>query len=67
MTQLTRHQIEKAKMLKACRMAVRLKYTLMADEELYKRLPELEKRIDTALLGGKALRITAAELLDAHA
>lgn len=63
MTQLTPHQIEKARMMKACRAAVRLKHSLKADEELYQRLPELERRIDSALLEGKTLKIATAELL----
>lgn len=63
MTQLTKHQIEKARMLKACRAAVRLKHSLRADEELYQRLPELERRIDAALLAGETLKLTTAELL----
>lgn len=63
MRQLTQHEIQKARMLKACRSAIRLKHSLKADEELYQRLPELERRIDGALLQGRPLKIATAELL----
>jgi hypothetical protein len=66
MTQLTPHQIEKAKILKAARSAIRLKHSLMADEEMYNRLPELERRIDQALNEGKELKLTTSEILDDH-
>lgn len=63
MKQLSPHEIQRARMLKACRTAVRLKHSLKADEELYNRLPDLQRRIDSALLEGKALKISTAELL----
>jgi hypothetical protein len=64
MRQLTNHEIERAGMLKAMRAAIRLKYALEADKELYRRLPELQRRIDSALLKGEAFKVTAAELLE---
>ena len=63
MRQLTPHEIEKARMIKACRTAIRLKHSLKADEELYQRLPELVRRIDAPLLEGKTLQISTSELL----
>ena len=64
MRQLTPHEIQKVRMLKACRAAIRLKHSLKADEECYQRLPEFERRIDSALLEGQTLNITTAELLE---
>jgi hypothetical protein len=39
-------------MLKAARAAIRLKHSLRADDEIARRLPELEAEIDTALASG---------------
>lgn len=66
MTQLTPHQIQKVKMLKAARAAIRLKHSLNADEEMYRRLPDLERKIDQALNEGKSLKLTTSEILDDH-
>lgn len=63
MRKLEPHEIQKAKMIKAARAAIRLKHALAADQELYERLPELERKIDAALLTGKPLEFTVAELL----
>ena len=49
---------------KALRTAVRLKYTLMADAEINRRIPELEKRIDAAIASNKPLEITIGEIID---
>lgn len=63
MRKLEPHEIEKARMLKAARAAIRLKHSLAADAEIYERLPELEAQIDAALLTGRPLAFTVAELL----
>lgn len=63
MRSLTKHEIEKVQLLKAARQAIRLKHTLVADREIYERLPQLEREIDTALLSGKPLEFTVASLL----
>jgi hypothetical protein len=64
--QLSKHEIQKAAMLKAARQAIRLKHSLEADAEIYERLPELERRIEAALLTGRPLEFTVAELLRAE-
>jgi hypothetical protein len=64
MRKLTRHEIEKARMLKAARTAIRLKHSLAADAELYERLPAIEAQIDAALLSGRPLSFSVASLLD---
>jgi hypothetical protein len=56
--------VAKRAALKALRTAVRLKYSLMADAELNRRLPELEDRIDVALDSGKPLELTVGEIVD---
>jgi hypothetical protein len=63
MKQLTKHEIEKARMMKAARSAIRLKHSLNADEEIYRRLPELESKIADALLKGEPLRLTTEQIL----
>lgn len=45
-------ELEKAKMLKSIRTAVRLKHSLAADEELNRVLPAAEDAFDTAVRGG---------------
>lgn len=64
MRTLTKHQIEKAKILKAARTAIRLKYSLLADKELAEALPRLSDRIDNALSVGRAFKMTPAELFN---
>lgn len=63
MRKLTTHEVEKARMLKAARSAIRLKHSLAADAEIYDRLPDLEQQIDAALLSGQPLAFTVASLL----
>ena len=57
MIQLTPHQLERARIMKAVRHAIRLKHALNADAECNERLPDLEKRIDQALLQGKEFEV----------
>lgn len=47
----------KSQILKAYRAAIRLKYALKADDEIARRLPEVEKAIDTALLAGEPVSV----------
>jgi len=58
------NQVAKKAAMKTLRAAVRLKYSIMADAELNERLPELEERIDRALLEGRPLAITIGEIVD---
>ena len=43
----------RANMLKTIRAAVRLRYSIAADEELNRVLPEAEKKFNAAVLDGK--------------
>jgi hypothetical protein len=45
---------QKASILKAFRTAIRMKHSLRADEEIQRRLPEIEECIDKALATGEA-------------
>jgi hypothetical protein len=54
----------KASMLKAYRAAIRLKYSLLADEESRRVLPQLEARIDNAIQTGQPLELNPAEAFD---
>ena len=61
---LTDLEIEKAAMLKAYRSAIRLKYSLVADREISKALPEVEKRIDAALQSGNPLELNPGQAFE---
>ena len=63
-TELPANLVAKKAALKTLRAAVRLKYSLAADAELNKRLPEVEKRIDAALNSGKPLALTIGAIID---
>ena len=65
MIQKTDLEVKKAAILKAARAAIRLKYTLMADEALNQMLPELEARIDDALQSGQPVSFNPANYLEA--
>lgn len=64
MKQLTPLEIQKAQILKAYRTAIRLKHSLLADQEIAERLPELEKQIDRALASGRTLELNPAKVWD---
>lgn len=53
-------EIQEAAALKAVRAAIRLKYSLMADAEIYRVLPQVEARIKAALAAGEPLSIDPA-------
>lgn len=57
MRSLTKIERDKAGILKAMRTAIRLKFSLMADDEIYRTLPGLEERIDNALAMGQPLEL----------
>lgn len=65
MKMLTDLEIQKVAALKAYRAAIRLKYALLADEEIYKTLPEVEERINNALALGKPLELSPGEVFNA--
>jgi hypothetical protein len=58
MRKLTKHQIERALILKAARTAIRLKHAMMCDRELCERVPEIAKQIEDAFLQGKKFRFS---------
>jgi hypothetical protein len=51
--------------LKITRSAIRLRKSIEGDHEINEVLPELEERIDQALVGGKRLSISAGDLFNA--
>lgn len=63
MTQLTDHELERKKLLKAVRAMVRLKYALMADEELNRVLPQIAGDFDRAIAAGKPYELAVQSLL----
>lgn len=63
MIQKTDLEVEKTAALKAIRSNIRLKYSLMADEEINRVLPEWERRIDTALQDGQPLALDVASII----
>lgn len=62
--QKTALQLQKAAALKALRTGIRLKYSLLADEEINRLIPALETRIDDAIASGRQLELTVGQLLD---
>ena len=65
MHQKTDLEQAKSAVMKAARSAIRLKYSLLADEEINERLPELEERIDLALQNGVNISLNPAHYLEA--
>jgi len=63
MIQKTRTELEKAKILKAVRSAIRLKHALGADEELNEVLPRVEAEVDRAIAEGKLLELNPADYI----
>jgi hypothetical protein len=63
MTPKTELEIQKAGAIKAARSQIRLKYSLMADAEAARVLPELSRRIDAALQEGKPLALDIPSIL----
>jgi hypothetical protein len=64
MKRVTDLQLDKAAMLKAARSAVRLKYSLMADAELARVLPDLEERIDLAWANQTPLELNVGDVFN---
>ena len=55
---------QKAAIVKAYRAAVRLKYSILADEEIDVGLPALERRIDDALTRGEPFEFNPGSVFD---
>ena len=64
MKQLTPLEIQKAQILKAYRVAIRLKHSLAADAEIAETLPKIEKQIDQALASGTNLELSPSKVWD---
>lgn len=62
MKQLTDFEVKRAGALKAYRAAIRLKYALMADEEINATLPAVEQRINNALALGQPIELNPGEV-----
>ncbi len=53
-------EVQAAAIIKSARQAIRLRHSLAADDEIARVVPELRKRISSALLEGKALTVDVA-------
>lgn len=65
MRRYTDAEMAKKDAVKITRAAIRVKHSIAADHELNDVLPDLEERIDSAILGGARLEISAADLYGA--
>jgi hypothetical protein len=63
-TRLSEAEIERRKLAKAVRTAIRLKHSLAADREIAERLPEILEEFDRALTAGRAYRFDPRRLLE---
>lgn len=59
-------EIQKSAILKAYRSAIRLKYSLLADEEIEKVLPMVEAEINVALQNGTSVEFSPGEVFDRY-
>lgn len=59
-----RVEMERAKIAKAVRNAVRLKHSLLADEEINERLPAVLEQFDRAIVAGKPFELNVASVLN---
>jgi len=59
----TEYDLERAKLIKAVRSMVRLKYSLMADDELATILPTILADYDKAIASGKPYELATLNLL----
>lgn len=50
-------EMERARALKAYRTAIRLKYSLLADEEINEKLPAVEEAFNKAVAGGQPFQL----------
>lgn len=58
--QVSEFQAARSQALKAYCVAIRMKYSLMADEEIRLSLPAIEAQIDSAIMAGHPLVLNAA-------
>lgn len=52
----------RARVLKAYRSAIRLKYALLADDEIARTLPEVQASIDAAVLLGEPIALNPGQI-----
>ena len=64
MKEYTDIEIQRAKLLKAATSAIRLKHSLRADEEIKRKLPQLEREITLALESGRPFELQTDTLLE---
>lgn len=62
MKETTELERRRAAMLKARRSAIRLKYSLMADDEIARDLPAFEAEIDAAISAGKMYELSPGDV-----
>ncbi len=60
----TELQRRKAAALKAYRAAIRLKYALLADDEIGRVLPKVEARIEAAIAAGEPLALNPGDVFN---
>lgn len=63
MNKKTRAEMNWSKVRKAAASAIRLKHSLLADEELNEVLPKLELDFQKALVSGKTYELDTASLM----
>ncbi len=63
MNKLSELDLQKKQLLKAVRSNIRLKYSLLADEELNEKLPEIERQIEVAIQAGEEFELDIASVL----
>lgn len=57
-------ELERAKILKVYRAAIRLKYALLADEEIASTLPEVEERFNYAVASGQPFQLEVGSVFE---
>jgi hypothetical protein len=57
-------EVYRARALKVYRAAIRLKYSLLADEEIARRLPEVQTALDTALNSGEPSALDPGQIFE---
>ena len=64
MRKRTKTEVERAKIAKAVRTAVRLKHSVAADEEINEVLPVVLKEFDQAIAAGKPFELDVRSVFD---
>ena len=64
MRQKDKTEVQKTRALKSARTAIRLKHSLLADEEINEVLPEIEDAFDEAVALGKPYKLDVASVFE---